>query len=115
MVVSFAVNKFRGDPSLFTDGVKAIESRTGWPCRGVIPWLAAARALPSEDAVILEHAGQQAVAKAITEHKAADNPIYFRDPAYPGILVKEMPDGSRFSVRFMPNGSETVLAPIGRV
>ena len=54
LIVSFAINKFRGDPALFSDGVREIEARTGWPCRGVIPWLEAVRALPSEDAVILE-------------------------------------------------------------
>ena len=54
MVTSFAINRFRGDPALFADGVRDIERRTGWPCRGVIPWLDAARRLPSEDAVVLD-------------------------------------------------------------
>lgn len=52
MITGFLVNKFRGDPMLFTDGVTAIESRTGWPCFGIIPWLAAAASLPAEDAVV---------------------------------------------------------------
>jgi adenosylcobyric acid synthase len=51
MITGFAINKFRGDPSLFTDGVIAIEKRTGWPCYGVIPWLTATAKLPAEDAV----------------------------------------------------------------
>ena len=54
MVRSFAINKFRGDPALFADGVRDIEGRTGWPCRGVVPWLDAARRLPPEDAVVLD-------------------------------------------------------------
>jgi len=53
LITGFAVNKFRGDPSLFTDGVRAIEKLTGWPCYGVIPWLAATAKLPAEDAVSL--------------------------------------------------------------
>ena len=53
MITGFAVNKFRGDPSLFTDGVSAIEKQTGWPCYGVIGWLAATARLPAEDAVSL--------------------------------------------------------------
>ena len=57
MVTSFAINKFRGDPALFDDGVRDIERRTGWPCRGVIPWLDAARRLPAEDAVVLDRPG----------------------------------------------------------
>ena len=54
MIRGFVVNKFRGDPRLFDDGVAAIESRTGWPCFGVIPWLDAAGDLPAEDAVVLD-------------------------------------------------------------
>jgi adenosylcobyric acid synthase len=53
MITGFAINKFRGDPDLFTDGITAIEQRTGWPCYGVIPWLGATSKLPAEDAVSL--------------------------------------------------------------
>lgn len=54
LVRSFIVNKFRGDITLFDDGRRDIEQRTSWPCRGVIPWLNAARRLPQEDAVAVE-------------------------------------------------------------
>lgn len=54
MITSFLVNKFRGDPDLFTDGVTEIETRTGRPCMGVVPWINAAAHLPAEDAVTLE-------------------------------------------------------------
>ena len=57
MIRSFAVNKLRGDPRLFDDGVRDIVRRTGWPCRGVVPWLDAARRLPREDAASLDGAG----------------------------------------------------------
>jgi adenosylcobyric acid synthase len=50
----FLVNKFRGDPALFADGMTFVEERTGWRGLGIVPWLAAARRLPSEDAVVLE-------------------------------------------------------------
>ena len=53
LIRGFLINKFRGDPRLFDAGVTAIESRTGWPCFGVIPWLAGAASLPAEDAVVL--------------------------------------------------------------
>lgn len=47
----FIVNKFRGDPALFDEGVTAIERRTNWPCYGVVPWLPCTARLPAEDAV----------------------------------------------------------------
>src|SRR5438270_2676555 len=37
MVVGFLVNKFRGDASLFVDGMRFIEERTGWPALGLVP------------------------------------------------------------------------------
>ena len=54
MIRGFLINKFRGDVTLFDDGYAAIAERTGWEGLGVIPWIAAARALPAEDAVILQ-------------------------------------------------------------
>jgi len=44
----FAVNKFRGDMSLFDEGVRILEARTGSPCVGVFPF-AADIALDPED------------------------------------------------------------------
>lgn len=54
LIKSFVINRFRGDPRLFDDGVIDIETMSGWPCRGVVPWLPSALKLPQEDAVILE-------------------------------------------------------------
>ena len=54
----FLINKFRGDISLFDDGVTAIERLTGWPSLGVVPWLPQAAWLPAEDAVDLERAAE---------------------------------------------------------
>ncbi|MEM7276831.1 MAG: cobyric acid synthase [Pseudomonadota bacterium] len=51
MIIGFAINKFRGDPALFDQGVVDIEKRTRWPCFGVIPWLKSTAKLPAEDAV----------------------------------------------------------------
>ena len=58
MIKGFLINKFRGDVSLFDDGYRAIERLTGWQGLGIVPWIAAARALPAEDAVALDRAGQ---------------------------------------------------------
>jgi len=54
MILGYLINKFRGDASLFDDGILAIEKFTGWRCFGVVPWLHAAALLPSEDSVVLE-------------------------------------------------------------
>ena len=54
MIHGFLINKFRGDPALFADGYRDIERLSGWRGYGVVPWLADAARLPSEDAVVLE-------------------------------------------------------------
>ncbi len=53
MVRGFAVNKFRGDRSLFDAGRDDIAARTGWPSLGVIPWFEHAHRLPAEDVMDL--------------------------------------------------------------
>ena len=56
MIVGFLVNKFRGDASLFDDGMRFIAERTGWRALGLIPFFLAAHRLPPEDAVVLDGA-----------------------------------------------------------
>ena len=51
MVAGFVVNRFRGDPRLFDDGYRMIETRTGWRGFGVCPWFPDAWRLPAEDAL----------------------------------------------------------------
>jgi adenosylcobyric acid synthase len=50
----YIINKFRGDPSLFEDGLAIISERTGLPSFGIVPWFEPARLLPAEDAVVLD-------------------------------------------------------------
>ncbi|MDK1388254.1 cobyric acid synthase [Sinorhizobium sp. 8-89] len=54
MVSGYLINKFRGDVTLFDDGIAAVHRFTGWPCFGVVPWLKSAARLPAEDSVVLE-------------------------------------------------------------
>ncbi len=54
MIAGYLINKFRGDVSLFDDGLKSITEFTGWPSFGVVPWLKDASRLPAEDSVVLE-------------------------------------------------------------
>jgi adenosylcobyric acid synthase len=56
LVRSFAINRFRGDPSLFRNGVDILEARTARPCLGVFPYLPDAP-LDAEDGVAFEGAG----------------------------------------------------------
>ena len=57
MMAGFIINKFRGDPSLFDDGYRLIEARTGWRGFGVLPFFAGASRLPAEDALDLPKGG----------------------------------------------------------
>ncbi|MTI46041.1 cobyric acid synthase [Roseibium hamelinense] len=52
-IKAFFINRFRGDVSLFDDGMREIEQRTGWSGLGVVPWFADASKLPAEDALDL--------------------------------------------------------------
>ena len=56
LIRGFVVNKFRGDPALFADGIAKIAAATGWPPLGLIPFFPEARQLPAEDALALDHA-----------------------------------------------------------
>ncbi len=49
LIKGFAINKFRGDPTLFADGMDIIAARTNWAPLGIIPWFADAWKLPAED------------------------------------------------------------------
>ncbi|WP_296319825.1 cobyric acid synthase [Reyranella sp.] len=53
MIEGFIVNRFRGDASLFTDGMTLIAERTGWPALGLVPYFPEAVRLPAEDALSL--------------------------------------------------------------
>ena len=54
-VKGFIINKFHGDPDLFSEGKLYLERETNTACFGVIPYFASAGKLPAEDAVTLEH------------------------------------------------------------
>ena len=109
MIHGFIVNKFRGDPALFDDGYRAIEVRSGWRGYGVVPWLAEAARLPSEDAVILERRpsttdGRVVVACPITPRIANFDDL---DPLRlePGVELVMVPPG-----RPIPDAALIVLA-----
>lgn len=56
MIRGFIVNRFRGDPSLFDEGMRMVEGFTGWSPIGLLPHFAEAVRLPAEDALALNSA-----------------------------------------------------------
>ncbi|MBB4618190.1 adenosylcobyric acid synthase [Sphingomonas abaci] len=119
MIRGFLVNKFRGDPTLFADGYQAIAERTGWRGYGVVPWLAEALRLPSEDAVVLQRArapvGERVViACPITRHIANFDDL---DPLRlePGVELAMVPPGRpipRDAVLIVLPGSKATIADL---
>ena len=53
LVRGFIVNRMRGDLTLFAEGMREIEARTGWAPLGLVPHCDAVRHLPAEDAADL--------------------------------------------------------------
>ena len=53
LIEGFIVNRMRGDPALFADGMTEIARRTGWRDLGLLPYFDGARHLPAEDAFTL--------------------------------------------------------------
>ena len=53
LVRGFIVNRMRGDPTLFAEGMAFIAARTGWADCGLVPHCPAAARLPAEDAADL--------------------------------------------------------------
>ena len=110
MVVGYIVNKFRGDVTLFDDGVRAIGDHTGWPCFGVVPWLKAAARLPAEDAVALERAAGAAASRLVVAVPMLSRIANFDDfdplRAEPGVEVRFIPPGTP-----LPQGAALVVLP----
>jgi adenosylcobyric acid synthase len=54
LIAGFIINRFRGDITLFKDGKKWIEERTGKPVFGVVPWFSHFK-IEAEDSVVIEN------------------------------------------------------------
>ena len=62
-IKAFLINKFRGDTTLFDEGLAEIVARTGWASLGVVPYFADAARLPAEDVLGLSAATPNADAR----------------------------------------------------
>ncbi|HEY4161852.1 MAG TPA: cobyric acid synthase [Dongiaceae bacterium] len=113
-VKGFLINKFRGDRSLFDDGLKIVTEKTGFESLGVIPWFDAARDLPAEDGVALDgaHHGYAARAGAAIKIAVAHLPRISNfddfDPlrAEPSVSVEFIAPG-----RPLPGDADLIVLP----
>ncbi len=107
MVRGFAVNKFRGDPTLFEAGMAEIARRTGWPALGLLPWFEEAWRLPAEDAldITARAGGDFRIAVPRLSRIANFDDL---DPlsAEPGVTVQIVPPGQP-----LPAEADLVLLP----
>jgi adenosylcobyric acid synthase len=110
LIRGFIVNKFRGDPALFADGMADIERRTGWPSFGLVPWLGAASRLPAEDAVTLERSASSAPARIVIAAPMLSRIANFDDAdplrAEPQVDFRFVPPGQP-----LPRDADVILLP----
>ena len=79
-IKAFLINKFRGDTTLFNEGMRIIEDATDWAGIGILPWFEAARFLPAED--ILDIHSKTGGHNAVGDPSASDDdrPIHIAVP-----------------------------------
>ncbi|SFR45758.1 adenosylcobyric acid synthase (glutamine-hydrolysing) [Yoonia tamlensis] len=107
LIKGFAVNKFRGDTSLFTDGMATIAARTDWADLGVIPWFGDAWRLPAEDVMDIASRKSGAIKIAVPRLNRIAN-FDDLDPlsATPGVSVDIINPG-----RPLPGDADLVIIP----
>lgn len=64
-IKGFLINKFRGDPVLFADGMTSTETLSSWPALGLVPYFSDAAKLPAEDALDLRSGGSGPIKIAV--------------------------------------------------
>ncbi|MGR3623884.1 cobyric acid synthase [Pseudophaeobacter sp.] len=106
-VVGFAVNRFRGDISLFDAGRDDIAQRTGWPALGVIPWFWEAWKLPAEDMMDIASRKGGACKIVVPQLERMAN-FDDLDPlaAEPEVSIEIIPPG-----KALPGDADLVLIP----
>ena len=104
---AFAVNKFRGDTSLFHDGMDEIAARTGWAPLGIVPWFEEAWRLPAEDILDIRGRPGDGLRIAVPRLRRIAN-FDDLDPlsAEPGVSVELIEPG-----RPLPGDADVVLIP----
>ena len=103
---SFAINKFRGNLSLFDDGRRILEQRSGLPCLGVFPHVADLH-LDDEDSLSVPPAGLTEHSRyAILRFPTVSNTTDFR--LIPNPVWIDQPIERPFEVVFLPGTKNTI-------
>ncbi|MBV7410360.1 cobyric acid synthase [Maritimibacter sp. DP1N21-5] len=107
-IKSFIVNKFRGDVTLFDEGVTAIAARTGWQAAGILPFFPDAWKLPAEDVMdlVAPRAGGQVKIAVPRLNRIANFDDLDPLAAEPGVTVEIIEPG-----RALPGDATLVLIP----
>lgn len=107
LIRGFAINKFRGDSTLFSDGMDIIADLTGWAPLGIIPWFADAWKLPAEDVMdIASRTGGKTKIVVPRLNRIANFDDLDPLSATPGISVEIIPPG-----RPLPGDADLVIIP----
>lgn len=107
LIKAFGINKFRGDPTLFAEGMDIIEARTAWAPLGIVPWFADAWKLPAEDVMDIASRAGGAIKIAVPRLNRIAN-FDDLDPlsAMPEVTVEIVPAG-----RPLPGDADLILIP----
>ena len=107
LIKGFAINKFRGDVSLFDDGLREIVERTGWVSLGVLPWFGHASRVPAGDLLDLRSHREGALKVAVPKLNRISN-FDDLDPlsSEPDVSVEIIAAG-----RPLPGDADLVLIP----
>ncbi|PID72737.1 MAG: cobyric acid synthase CobQ [Desulfobulbus propionicus] len=116
LIKGFVINRFRGDISLFENGVDWIEERTGKPVFGVLPWYKHFH-IEAEDAVVIENApgftevqeGNVAVAIIRLPHISnfTDFDPLMQIPGLQAVYLQQPQDLSPFTAIILPGSKST--------
>jgi len=108
-IKAFMINKFRGDVTLFDEGLTEITSRTDWAPLGVLPWFADAWQLPAEDVMDITSTSRRGdVVKIVVPKLSRIANFDDLDPLAiePGVSVEVVEPG-----RPLPADADLVLIP----
>jgi len=109
LLIGFAINKFRGDVSLFDEGRTILETRSGVPCLGVFPYADDLR-LDAEDSLALDQGCRTAIPPgasiAIIRFPRLSNGTDFRLLSWADWVVT--PSETRYDFVILPGTKDTI-------